>query len=89
MLVLTQTDLSDVGDQTVDHQLRPDLDRETFTIEFTSPQSLYYVNEPQCYGCHPSSLRRCQVLRGWWTSKISIILKLLVDAPKFRCALLL
>lgn len=89
MLVLTRTDLSDVGDKSVDHQLRPDLDRETFTIEFTSPQSLYYVIEPQCYSCRPSGRWSSPMLRGWSTPTISIILKLLVNAPKLRPALLL
>jgi len=88
VLVLTRNDLSETDGSTTDYQLRPDLDRDTFTIEFTTPQSVYYVKEPQRYGCNPSSVWRNPILREFWTSKICVMLKLLVTAPKFRCALI-
>jgi len=89
VLVLTRNDLSENDGSATDLQLRPDLDRDTFTIEFTTPQSVYYVKEPQRYGCNSSSDWRCPILHDDWTSKICLLLKLLVIAPKPRCTLLL
>lgn len=80
VLVLTLTDdLAANADRgSTDLQLRPELDQDSFTIEFSSPETVYYVKEPQMFASVLSNIWPAHAQFVCWTSKISQVLKLLV-----------